>query len=909
MRDSNYKAISSNKAAVTITTSLYDRRALDVTSDKPLVNSLNYLTYLVSSSAKVRETLSIDGGIERLIEILHECHNNNFQDTGCNNEKKLLTAWKWTLAFQCLVLAGTRGTEKIRQKVVEAGILPIIATVLDNYLSLNERTFLHANSRQLLPQQQQLHQQSAPLPQGSNHSDLQEQDPDLHVPFTNPFPPQMNSQPRQNIREQFAVFNTQVDTSMMPTTAATAAATAAAAATAPPQLAMDDTITQSATASFTNYNSNDDAYPIQVATEAIERTSISNNSPACSASYFNHINNLTFDDYENLTIEQLFKLIRIANLSGTGPQYNNGDHPPPHYKNNTINNDIRRRYIIVNIINKLKEEKQLEMLDDKFFNDCEYEMDIRNFTETGVVIPRDDDIVWSLQLLAYISKYPYLKDVLQNTHLVLDMSIREKHARSNLERQMKLKMKKTLAVKLRSSTSPKLKLSCLTFNPSPSNSPQMVNAIHDDSLMLEEDTLKLVNNETGLTENAEIEDEAESVEAEDDEDEDSDILSSGSVNTEELLLDDYSKRTVENSDYLVKLYDSIIDCESIVDDLEREISLFQINEKMNKFIELESKKLTTFDVRIQHEAPRHLARISRARRMRPGKQYPYLFDSRNSGQNVNAYVIDSGVRVDHPEFSGRAQSGKDFTNEGPGDHNGHGTHVAGIIGSRTYGVAKNVNLIEIKALNSKGAGSLSSILAAIEFAAKHRQQSGKLGVANLSLGAFKNSCLNRAIEKAINTGLIIVVAAGNTNADACLTSPASSPHAITVGAINDYDDSLTGFTNWGPCVDIFASGSQVRSVNAHDFESSQILSGTSMAAPIVSGLVANLLSEGIEPLKVKETLISRATKDRIPRASINITKHTPNRIANNGIIEEIESEHDNENIDIVKDQSINSLHK
>lgn len=150
MRDSNYKSVSNNKAAVTITTSLYDRRALDVTSDKPLVNSLNHLTYLVSSLAKVRETLSVDGGIERLIEILHECHNLTFNlnDNIFNSEKKLLTAWKWTLAFQCLVLIGTRGTEKIRQGLVKAGILPIIATVLDNYLTLHERTFIHANSRQ-----------------------------------------------------------------------------------------------------------------------------------------------------------------------------------------------------------------------------------------------------------------------------------------------------------------------------------------------------------------------------------------------------------------------------------------------------------------------------------------------------------------------------------------------------------------------------------------------------------------------------------------------------------------------------------------------------------------------------------------------------------------------------------------
>ncbi|CCH42321.1 hypothetical protein BN7_1865 [Wickerhamomyces ciferrii] len=145
MRDPNYKSIPLNKAAVSITTNLYDRRALDSTSDRPLVNSLNHLTFLTSSSAKVRETLSIDGGLERLINILHECKQNfneeddeEGEDISISKQKQnAIIAWKWTLAFQCLVLIGTRGTEKIRKRVVQAGIIPIIATVLDNYLLIS----------------------------------------------------------------------------------------------------------------------------------------------------------------------------------------------------------------------------------------------------------------------------------------------------------------------------------------------------------------------------------------------------------------------------------------------------------------------------------------------------------------------------------------------------------------------------------------------------------------------------------------------------------------------------------------------------------------------------------------------------------------------------------------------------
>ncbi|CCG20795.1 Rrt12 protein [Candida orthopsilosis Co 90-125] len=291
------------------------------------------------------------------------------------------------------------------------------------------------------------------------------------------------------------------------------------------------------------------------------------------------------------------------------------------------------------------------------------------------------------------------------------------------------------------------------------------------------------------------------------------------------------------------------------------------------------------DFEIQDDAPRHLARISRRKRLRPNKQYPYIYDSQFMGQGVNAYVIDSGVEVNHPEFEGRASAGIDFTNEGSGDSNGHGTHVAGLIGSATYGVAKNVNIVEVKALNSKGAGSLSTILSAIDFVVNHRIDSGMKGVANLSLGAYKNHVLNKAIEHATKTGLLFVVAAGNSNINACLTSPASSKYAITVGAIDDYNDSVAGFSNWGECVDLFASGAYVKSVNARNPHGSSVLSGTSMASPIVTGMVANLLSEGVAPAQLKSTLLKMTAKNRITKSSLFLRKHTPNRIVYNGVKE------------------------
>ncbi|KAK6197912.1 peptidase S8/S53 domain-containing protein [Scheffersomyces amazonensis] len=294
-------------------------------------------------------------------------------------------------------------------------------------------------------------------------------------------------------------------------------------------------------------------------------------------------------------------------------------------------------------------------------------------------------------------------------------------------------------------------------------------------------------------------------------------------------------------------------------------------------------QIKALEINVQEDAPRHLARISRRKKLKSGTYFEYQYNSKAQGQGVNAYVLDSGIKVNHPDLQGRAIFGADFTKEGSGDSNGHGTHVAGIIGSETYGVAKQVTIIEVKVLDSSGSGSLSTIISALEFAVNHRMRSGKPGVANLSLGAYKNSVLNRAVNEAFNTGLVVVVAAGNSNINACISSPASAETAITVGAIDDYSDTLASFTNWGECVDIFASGVYVASLGLND--DPQYSSGTSMASPAVAGLVANLLSQGVNVSQVKSKLISMAIKDKIPRTSLLLRQKTPNRIAYNGIEE------------------------
>lgn len=296
--------------------------------------------------------------------------------------------------------------------------------------------------------------------------------------------------------------------------------------------------------------------------------------------------------------------------------------------------------------------------------------------------------------------------------------------------------------------------------------------------------------------------------------------------------------------------------------------------------------LKMYDVEIQTDCPRHLARLSQRDHLGASESFDYFYKEEASGEGVSVYVIDSGVEINHPEFEGRAKHGIDLTREGSGDVNGHGTHVAGIVGSSKYGVAKNVEIIEIKALDVTGAGSLSTIISALEFAVTHRQRTGKKGIVNLSLGAAKSTVLNRAVSAAVDTGMVVVVAAGNSNFDACSTSPASSPEAITVGAIDDLQDTIAPFSNWGECVDVFASGVYVASTNAHDYHNPQYFSGTSMAAPIISGLCANMMSEGVSPRKVKSKVLNLSTKDMIPRINLFFRRGSPNKIAFSGITEE-----------------------
>ncbi|TPX72700.1 hypothetical protein SpCBS45565_g00016 [Spizellomyces sp. 'palustris'] len=250
----------------------------------------------------------------------------------------------------------------------------------------------------------------------------------------------------------------------------------------------------------------------------------------------------------------------------------------------------------------------------------------------------------------------------------------------------------------------------------------------------------------------------------------------------------------------------------------------------------------------------------------------------SAGEGVDAYIIDTGIFIDHPEFEGRARVGKSFTTDGDSDGNGHGTHVAGTIGSKTYGVAKKVNLIAVKVLDARGSGTTSDVIAGIEFVAQTAPSSGRKSVANMSLGGGASTTLDRAVQAAIRAGVVFAIAAGNSGRDACLLSPARVPEAITVAA-SDNTDRLASFSEKGTCVDIIAPGVDITSTWNNG--RTNTISGTSMATPHVAGVVALALAEGnfSSPAEVETYLKVIASKDKI---SGNLAK-TPNNFLYNGV--------------------------
>lgn len=364
MRSSTQRSISSNRPVVTITSTVYDRRALDINSDIPLINSLNHLTYLTSNSAKVRETVANDGALDRLVSILHDCHlslmdclqfgikdNDLHLDVTLPNaerirqQKKLaLCSWKWTLAFQCLVLTGTRGTEAIRRKVVSSGIISVLATVLDNYL-LYYANYDHLKSEYLKFDLKSLNSTNMYFLLSQNHDET--------------FEDYIKELVGKDILDISTDENFIIDSLIQPI------------GTKPVDFGNV----------WSKYKLSKNILDGQMEIDNMDMIDL--NQAHC-----NNKNNNT----ENLTNETCIL-----------------EEP-----SNDVSNNCH-----------ISQDDEIED-ENCFLEDIEQRPSILSPRSMflGRIIPKQDDLIWSLQLLAFISKYTYLKPQLQNVELVKSLSFR-----------------------------------------------------------------------------------------------------------------------------------------------------------------------------------------------------------------------------------------------------------------------------------------------------------------------------------------------------------------------------------------------------------------------------------------------------------------------------------------------------
>ncbi|MEU5164180.1 S8 family peptidase [Streptomyces sp. NPDC020875] len=255
---------------------------------------------------------------------------------------------------------------------------------------------------------------------------------------------------------------------------------------------------------------------------------------------------------------------------------------------------------------------------------------------------------------------------------------------------------------------------------------------------------------------------------------------------------------------------------------------------------------------------------------------PYLplnqqFNVSGTGVGATAYIIDSGIDFAHPEFGGRAVRGYDAIGDGRNgaDCAGHGTHVAGTVGGATYGVARQARLVSVRVLGCDNRGSWSGIIAGFDWVAQNARQPA---VVNASLGGDRNQSVNNAATNLSLRGVLPVIAAGNDSRDACDVSPASASRVVTVGA-TDHRDAETDFSNFGPCLWLYAPGKAI--ISAKLGGGSTALDGTSMASPHVAGvaLLYKAAHPSAEPEQIANWLAAQSTKD-----ILTVTKTSPNRL-------------------------------
>ncbi|KAK9471328.1 uncharacterized protein V1510DRAFT_215325 [Dipodascopsis tothii] len=466
MRDVNFNSFINSKAAVNVTSGLYDRRALDCTSDKPLINSLNHLTYLTSSSARIRESLTLDGGVERLIAILKDCKGFHSKDP--------LMAWKWTLAFQCLVSIGVRGTETVRRRVVEADIVPVIATVLDNFLEALDKLRMYQDAfaeRNIggHPIDNHLTHTHSPAPSvpasimaPSDAADADAAPARAHRPRTHTRrhhePTEDagegagdNEEVSSNASSSTAMLRYSLDVMGVGSTASatTSGPTSAVASGAPSPTASAHSANVEILDQSTAMNVDDRSSPFEVVpTESESEDAVTamiqdaiftdNGVAAVAAASASRVNSAsdpsarpageihgrphnlammnpmimpTIEDGDSDVATEAAVETAAPNLPAAG-----GTAPAdPRLANNAGRSSL---------FPTATDNSGAPQPADDAIPPSPLNMLASSLFGTDFLLPREEDVLWSLQLLAYVSKYTYLRPYFQQTHIVPGLSVR-----------------------------------------------------------------------------------------------------------------------------------------------------------------------------------------------------------------------------------------------------------------------------------------------------------------------------------------------------------------------------------------------------------------------------------------------------------------------------------------------------
>lgn len=255
--------------------------------------------------------------------------------------------------------------------------------------------------------------------------------------------------------------------------------------------------------------------------------------------------------------------------------------------------------------------------------------------------------------------------------------------------------------------------------------------------------------------------------------------------------------------------------------------------------------------------------------------FDFAFNYSDNGSGVNVYILDSGILPTHVELQGRVVPAYNAVHDNTpiNQCNGHGTGVAGVVGSTTYGVAKNVTLQDVRILPCTGYGTVSDLISGVDWVARHAIRPA---VANMSVTTTLSQSVNDAVAAGIASGVTFVVSAGNDSSDACLASPSGVPQAIVVGATNNMD-SRTSWSNFGSCVDLFAPGETISTIWNGTDTTTTYAAGTSFSSPFVAGISALYLEQhpNALPAEVQAAIVSNASPGVVTDPGLN----SPNLLA------------------------------